>query len=163
MSPLAEEATRTYNVYCDESCHLEHDGQKAMVIGAIWCSALHATSHARDFRGIKIKHGLDPHFEIKWTKVSESKIDFYLEILEKFFGSPDLRFRAIIVPDKAKLDHTAHGQSHEEWYYKMYFDMLKFLISPSAKYSGSSPQNSLKQYVRFFANNRRENAGYSFS
>ena len=27
----------TYNVYCDESCHLENDGQKAMVLGAIWC------------------------------------------------------------------------------------------------------------------------------
>ncbi len=25
------------NVYCDESCHLEHDRQKAMVLGAIWC------------------------------------------------------------------------------------------------------------------------------
>lgn len=24
---------QTYNVYCDESCHLENDGQKAMVLG----------------------------------------------------------------------------------------------------------------------------------
>ena len=22
-----------FNIYCDESCHLEHDGQKAMAIG----------------------------------------------------------------------------------------------------------------------------------
>ena len=26
-----------YNVYCDETCHLEHDGINDMVIGAIWC------------------------------------------------------------------------------------------------------------------------------
>ena len=26
-----------FNVYCDESCHLEHDRQKVMVLGAIWC------------------------------------------------------------------------------------------------------------------------------
>lgn len=26
-----------YNLYCDESCHLENDGQKAMVLGAVWC------------------------------------------------------------------------------------------------------------------------------
>ena len=26
-----------YNIYCDESCHLEHDRQKAMVLGGIWC------------------------------------------------------------------------------------------------------------------------------
>jgi hypothetical protein len=27
----------TFNVYCDESCHLEHDRQQAMVLGAVWC------------------------------------------------------------------------------------------------------------------------------
>lgn len=26
-----------YNVYCDETCHLEHDGINAMVLGAVWC------------------------------------------------------------------------------------------------------------------------------
>src|ERR1700722_11096356 len=25
------------NVYCDESCHLEHDQSNFMVLGAIWC------------------------------------------------------------------------------------------------------------------------------
>ena len=123
-----------YNIYCDESGHLEHDHQAAMVIGAIWCSTLLAGGHARDFRALKVKHGLNPHFEIKWTKVSESKIGFYLEILEHFFANPDLHFRALLVPDKAKLDHKAHDQNHDQWYHKMYFDMLKFIISPSAKY-----------------------------
>jgi hypothetical protein len=123
-----------YNVYCDESCHLERDKQGAMVLGAVWCSSLHATSHARSLREAKIEHGLNPHFEIKWTKVSESKIGFYMEVLERFFSQPDLRFRALLVPDKSKLDHARHDQSHDEWYYKMYFDMLKFLISPTARY-----------------------------
>lgn len=27
----------TYNIYCDESCHLENDHQKVMVLGAVWC------------------------------------------------------------------------------------------------------------------------------
>jgi hypothetical protein len=30
--------TQVFNVYCDESCHLEHDRQKVMVLGAIGCS-----------------------------------------------------------------------------------------------------------------------------
>ena len=30
--------TETYSVYCDESCHLEHDGVPTMVMGAVWCS-----------------------------------------------------------------------------------------------------------------------------
>ncbi len=25
------------NIYCDESCHLENDNQKVMVLGAVWC------------------------------------------------------------------------------------------------------------------------------
>lgn len=26
-----------FNIYCDESCHLENDGQKSMVLGAVSC------------------------------------------------------------------------------------------------------------------------------
>ncbi len=26
-----------FNVYCDESCHLENDHRKVMVLGAVWC------------------------------------------------------------------------------------------------------------------------------
>ncbi len=29
--------TQIFNVYCDESCHLENDHQSAMVLGAVWC------------------------------------------------------------------------------------------------------------------------------
>lgn len=25
------------NIYCDESCHLEHDGIKPMLLGCVWC------------------------------------------------------------------------------------------------------------------------------
>jgi hypothetical protein len=28
--------SETYNLYCDESCHLENDGQQAMVLGAVY-------------------------------------------------------------------------------------------------------------------------------
>ena len=37
-SPLSNSENRIkINVYCDETCHLEHDGHKAMALGAIWC------------------------------------------------------------------------------------------------------------------------------
>lgn len=26
-----------YSFYCDESCHLENDGNDVMLLGAIWC------------------------------------------------------------------------------------------------------------------------------
>lgn len=29
--------SETFNIYCDEFCHLKNDGQKAIVLGAVWC------------------------------------------------------------------------------------------------------------------------------
>lgn len=124
-----------YNIYCDESCHLEHDHQKAMVLGAIWCPLDKRREIAVRLREIKQKHGLSPDFEVKWTKVSPGKKDFYLDLLDYFFDDDDLHFRALIVPDKLKLNHDAvPGQNHDVWYYKMYFDMLKVIISPDSRY-----------------------------
>ena len=29
--------SESFNIYCDESCHLPNDGQPLMVLGAVWC------------------------------------------------------------------------------------------------------------------------------
>jgi len=123
-----------YNVYCDESCHIEHDHQLVMVLGAIWCPADKAREIAIDIRNIKKKYNLSSSFEIKWTKVSPAKVDFYLDLVDYFFDNDNLHFRTLIVPDKAKLDHKLYEQDHDTWYYKMYFDMLKAILSPDARY-----------------------------
>lgn len=124
----------TVNVYCDESCHLENDGQRIMVLGAIWCSDPKKRETAQRIAEIKRKHGMPATFEFKWTKVSASKIEMYMDLVDYFFDDDDLRFRCLVVPDKTKLDHARHGQSHDEWYYKMYFNMLKVLLKPSDRY-----------------------------
>ncbi len=123
-----------FNVYCDESCHLEHDRQKAMVLGAVWCPTRYVQEFNRAIRNLKLKHGLDRHFEIKWTKVSKGKVGFYLEVVKFFFTSPHLHFRAVIVPDKGRLDHPQFAHTHDEWYYKMYFLLLENLLSPQYRY-----------------------------
>ena len=123
-----------FNVYCDESCHLEHDGQKAMVLGAVWHDATLTRDIAREIRSVKHRHGLSQTFEAKWTKVSPAKLDFYLDLVKFFFDCPDLHFRALIVADKSRLDHAAFHQDHDAWYYKMYFDMLKVLFGPEQCY-----------------------------
>ncbi|MCD6390204.1 MAG: DUF3800 domain-containing protein [Desulfobulbaceae bacterium] len=125
----------TFNVYCDESCHLENDRQKAMVLGAVWCPLDKTREIAVRLREIKQKHGLSPSFEVKWIKVSPAKTALYLDLIDYFFDDDDLYFRALIVPDKAKLRHDAiPGQDHDTWYYKMYFDMLKVILCPNARY-----------------------------
>lgn len=125
----------TYNIYCDESCHLENDKQKAMVLGAVWCAADKVKEIAVRIREIKQKHSLKPSFEIKWTKISAAKVDFYLDLVDYFFDDDDINFRALIVPEKDKLNHQKfNSQTHDVWYYKMYFDLLKVLLSPQERY-----------------------------
>jgi Protein of unknown function (DUF3800) len=127
--------SETYNIYCDEFCHLEHDRQPAMVLGAVWCPLDKTHGIAVRVREIKRKHLLAPGFEVKWTKVSPGKKQFYLDLLDYFFDDDDLHFRGLVVPDKTKLDHAAFpGQDHDVWYYKMYFDMLKVILSPTGRY-----------------------------
>jgi len=127
--------SQIFNIYCDESCHLENDRQKAMVLGAVWCPLEKTREIAVRLREIKKKHHMPASFEVKWTKVSPAKKELYLDLIDYFFDDDDLHFRALIIPDKSKLRHDAFpGQDHDTWYYKMYFDMLKVILRPDAQY-----------------------------
>ncbi len=125
----------TFNIYCDESCHLEHDHQQAMVLGAVMCPAERTREIAARLRELKVEHGLSPDFEIKWSKVSPGHEAFYRAVIDYFFDDDDLSFRALVVPDKSILRHGEHSQTHDDFYYKMYFDMLKVLLDPSCEYN----------------------------
>ena len=125
---------QVYNVYSDESCHLEHDSQQVMILGAVWCPLEKSKEIAVRLREIKVKHGLKSNFEIKWSKVSKAKIQFYLDLVDYFFDHADLHFRALIIPDKTKLDHDRFEQTHDVWYYKMYFNLLKVILNPNNAY-----------------------------
>lgn len=123
-----------FNIYCDESCHLEHDRQPIMVWGALWCPLEKTKEIASRVCDIKKKYGSAPAFEVKWSKVSPARTEFYMELLDYFFDDDDLHFRALVVQEKARLQHESYDQTHDTWYYKMYFDMLKVLLSPQAEY-----------------------------
>ena len=122
-----------YNVYCDESCHLEKDHQPVMLLGAIWCRQSFVKRIALDLRGLKKKH--NALGELKWAKVSKSKEAYYLELTDYFFRTDDLHFRCLVVANKAKLKHADFNQgSHDTFYYKMYFSLLKAILSPTNTY-----------------------------
>ena len=77
---------------------------------------------------LKNKHNLSAEFEIKWSKVSPAKIAFYLDIVDYFFDDDDLQFRTVIAP-KNGLNHGAFNQTHDDWYYKMMFYLIRNVIS----------------------------------
>jgi hypothetical protein len=126
--------SQTYNVYCDESSHLENDHHRVMVLGAIWCPVEKVSEITMRLKEIKLRHRLKPDFEIKWGKVSPAKQQFYLDILDYFFDDDDLHFRALIIRDKTKLRHKDFSQTHDDWYYKMYFSLLKGVLDPQSSY-----------------------------
>jgi len=124
-----------FNIYCDESCYLEHDECNVMVLGALTCPKEMSDFAFNRIRDIKRKHGINVKAEIKWNKVSNNKYAFYRELVDFYFDIPDLNFRALVIPDKSILDHEKHKQTHDDFYYKMYFELLKVLFNPDSCYN----------------------------
>lgn len=148
--------TGEYRIYCDESCHLEHDSQSHMVLGGVWCPTDHVRAAVMRLREIKADHGLSVSFELKWGKVSPAKLHYYLDVLDYWADDNLLCLRAVII-NKAQLDHTRFDQDHDDWYYKMYFNMLKTILEPQAHYEifldikdtrGGERVESLKDVLR---------------
>jgi len=129
-----ENSTTLYNVYCDESCHLEHDRQPIMALGAIWCPKDAARRLSTELRDIKSRHRA--RGELKWSKISVARLPFYLELVDWFLAEQPLHFRGLVVLDKQNLDHAAFNQNdHDLFYYKMQFSLLNKILSPDSRYA----------------------------
>jgi len=139
--------SRSYNIYCDESCHLENDEQTIMAFGAVWCPKEEAKNVAIKMR--KIKSSFNANGELKWTKVSSSREKFYLDLVKWFFKEKDIHFRALIVNNKERLDHEAFNQgSHDTFYYKMYFSLLNKILDPRFRYNIYLDVKDTRSYLR---------------
>ena len=102
--------SKTFNLYCDESCHIEHDHKPYMFLGFVGCAYNQVKRHTERIKELKDKHKFNA--EIKWTNVSKSKLRFYEELTDYFFDT-DLKFRTVGV-DKSKMrlyDTSASSQT----------------------------------------------------
>ena len=124
-----------YSIYCDESCHLEHDRIAPMVLGAVWCPSIKAKEITKRLIEIKSHYNLEHKDELKWIKISPNHFHLYMDIIDYFFDDDDLHFRGLVIPDKNLLDHEQFGQTHDEWYYKMFFNLLSPIIDPKKRYA----------------------------
>ena len=112
-----------YNIYCDESCYLEHDNIDKMGFGCISIPKSLVRKNSILISEIQKKHKCCG--ELKWIKVSPSRIGFYKNLVD-YFASNKLNFRALVVENKSLLDHaTFNRSSHDEFYYKMYYFLLR--------------------------------------
>ena len=122
--------SKLFNVYCDESCHLESPTitteSRFMALGCVICPSDKKDTIFKQIKKIKKDNGLNSLSEIKWTKISKTKLNAYKNIINYFFDCENIYFRSVII-DKKQLKHTDFFQTHDEFYYKMYFLMLKWL------------------------------------
>lgn len=126
--------TDVYNVYCDESCHLEVDkSSSVMLLGCMWIPRSKVKIVSEQLKSLKTKH--KTLGELKWVKVSHKNQSFYEELCDWFFDQPDLHFRGLVVTQKQMLDHKQFNEgSHDTFYYKMHFLLLRPIVENASAF-----------------------------
>lgn len=122
---------KTFNLYCDESTHVENDGQPFMILSYISTPFHLLKMHNKNIRELKLQHYY--RGEMKWSSISKSQYPFYNEVIDYFFSN-DLNFRAIVI-DKSQIDHATFNQDHNTFYDKMYYQLLNKKIEPDSCYN----------------------------
>lgn len=118
---------KTFNIYCDESCHIEHDHKKHMILGSVSVAFNQVKRHTERINELKKKH----YFfgEIKWSNVSNSQLDFYKDLIDYFFDT-DIWYRAVVVKKE-----QIYTEDFDTFYYKMYYYLLNHNKNTSYSYN----------------------------
>ena len=123
--------SKTFNMYCDESTHLQNDGEKFMLISYVSCAYPQIKQHKEYFKLLREKHKFKG--EIKWSNVSKSQYPFYADVIDYFFAT-DLKFRCVIV-DKNMIDENREGFTYSDFYFKMYYQLIYQKINTDFTYN----------------------------
>lgn len=111
---------KTFNIYCDESTHLPRDNKPYMILGCINVAYPQMKLIKEQIKAIKQKYNFAG--ELKWTNVHDATFSMYSELVEYFFMT-DMKFRAVIV-DKTKIDENRPEYTFNDFYFRMYFQLL---------------------------------------
>nr|DAP30757.1 MAG TPA: Protein of unknown function (DUF3800) [Caudoviricetes sp.]DAT02537.1 MAG TPA: Protein of unknown function (DUF3800) [Caudoviricetes sp.] len=111
---------KTFNIYCDESTHLIHDRHPYMLLGYVSIAYPQIRIAKEAIKNIKNKYNYKDEF--KWTSVHQATYKVYAELVDWFFMN-DLEFRAVVV-DKSQIDESRPDYTFNDFYYKMYFQLL---------------------------------------
>ncbi|HRD39860.1 MAG TPA: DUF3800 domain-containing protein [Bacteroidia bacterium] len=118
---------KTFNLYCDESTHLQNDGMPYMLISYVSCAYNQLKTHKEYIKHLKKKHSYKG--EIKWSNISTKKYHFYSDLIDYFF-STDLLFRAVII-EKTQIK----SENFSEFYFMMYYQLLHHKLNLEHNYN----------------------------
>ena len=114
---------KEYNFYCDESCHLENDGMPVMCIGYTKIETSLYLKTKNEIKSLKLKHKSPT--ELKWNKLSMSRINLYKDLIDYFFES-EIEFRCVLIKNKQNLDNTKYNDGdHSTFYDKVVYQLLR--------------------------------------
>jgi len=125
------------DVYCDEAnpdlFSSNNPQVQHLIIGSIWLRSDDRERFKADIHDLRNQYKIGG--EIKWTKVSPSKADFYKALLTWFHKQGEnLRFRCIAI-DHTQVDLIHFHQNDQELgFYKFYYQMLHHWIHPFNRY-----------------------------
>lgn len=141
------------DVYCDESrqdllanSSSITDNNRFCCIGGISVPIEHREEIKSEIKALKEKH--DVSGELRWGTVSNNKLDFYLDLVDFFFGRSDLMFRTVVI-DAAKVQNDVFNNSDQELgYYKFYYQLLNHWLVANDTYRIYTDQKTNKDKKR---------------
>ncbi|MBF0308258.1 MAG: DUF3800 domain-containing protein [Magnetococcales bacterium] len=154
-----------FDVYCDESrpdlLTSRNSTGRFMVIGSLWLESFRRKGAKSDIHALRDLHRIGGEF--KWQKVSPSKIQFYLSLLDWFFAQAEsAKFKCILVSHDPN-DLEFHEGDGELGFYKYYFEMLHPGIVDPNRYSIFCDYKSNRLMTRLQTLRGCLSAGYSTS
>lgn len=111
-------------IYIDESCHLENDKFPVMCVGGLYAEEKAWRKLSDEIRQIKLKHHSPT--ELKWNKVSASRMALYKDLIDFFFQQKELKFSALLIKNKEGINNERYNNGdHNIFYYKTMFYLIR--------------------------------------
>nr|WP_281771005.1 DUF3800 domain-containing protein [Lautropia mirabilis] len=125
-----------FEVYCDEAnpdaLTSANPRAQYLMIGSLWLPGELRNDIKSRIGALRERH--QTWGEIKWSKVSPNRRDFYAELIDLFFSYGDrLRFRCIAV-DRTQINLALHDNDSELGFYKFYYQLLHHWILDTNAY-----------------------------
>lgn len=124
-----------FEIYCDESgleAINDKSAHKYCAIGGIWIPEQYRLILKEKLNSIK--HEYNIYGELKWNKVSPLTIQCYKDVIDYFFSTPRIRFRAIII-ESSKIDNNVYNNGDAELgFYKFYYQLINHWITENNEY-----------------------------
>jgi len=121
-----------FEIYCDESrpdlfTSKAQQKDRYLLIGGIWLPADKRIEIKQKIRELKNKRKIGG--QIKWQKISKSRLQFYFELIDLFISFDlDIRFRCIAVKADKVNFNLYHNDDAELGFYKFYYELIHHWI-----------------------------------